>query len=248
MASTNKLNPGLGFRPQIDPEDFLIYYKKDQGDESKVKLLRNLQIFLNKYYDQKLDMGNPILNCQNQNLDSLREQFASSQSYCQYDYESVLQGTSCDPHSEFGYSSGPCVLLKLNKIFDWIPKPYEKLESFPLNPSLIQNNTAILNNNVIVQCDGEYGADTDALNLADIKYYSQNTKDTGINGVGLLPYYYYPYLNQPGYKSPLIFIHFQNLPHYRLINVVCRAYAANIDSDDKLNLRGMVKFQLFIDK
>lgn len=31
-----------------------------------------------------------------------------------------------------------------------------------------------------------------------------------------------------------------------LINVLCRAHAENIDSEDRRNLRGMTKFSIFI--
>ncbi|CAF1139763.1 unnamed protein product, partial [Brachionus calyciflorus] len=225
MSSTQKLNPGIGFRPQVDTEDNLIFYGKNQEYENK--LVRNLRIFLDKYYDKKQEVGVKIQNCHLEDLEKLREDFANRNSYCDFDYNEVLEYTSCDPIGDFGYSQGACVALKINKIINWIPKSYENFESFPLDSSLISNNTDILKNNVLISCEGEYGTDRDALRKANINYYSATSKKYGINKIGLVPNYYYPYLNQPGYKSPLVFVHFENIPQNQLILIVCRAYSAN---------------------
>ncbi|RNA27231.1 sodium potassium-transporting ATPase subunit beta-2 [Brachionus plicatilis] len=243
MASRNSLNPGLGFRPQIDTEDMLIFYQ--QNDENQEKLTRNLDIFLAKKYESLSQTGTIIDDCENQDLEELRKKFRNESAYCQYDYKRILEGTSCDPARDYGYESGPCVLLKLNKIFEWVPEPFETFEKFPLDSSLLLNRTDLLTNNVIVSCDGEYPADQDALRQAKISYFSANSKILSFEKLGLLPNYYYPFLNQPGYKAPLVFIHFQNIPQNQLILVLCKAYSANIDSEDKINLRGMVRLQLF---
>lgn len=240
MASRTKLNPGIGFRPQIDPENILISY--DVNSENQEILTKNLNSFLHKKYETT---GNEITNCEDINLEELREKFLNEQAYCQYDYKTVLEGTSCDPNLDYGYEDGPCVLIKLNKIYDWIPKSYENFEMFPIDSSLLMNRTDLLSENVVVSCDGENTADREALSKTTIKYFSANSKRLNFEKLGLLPNYFYPYLNQPGYKAPLVFTHFQNMPKNQLINVLCKAYSANIDSDDKNNLRGMVKFQLF---
>lgn len=243
MASRNKLNPGLGFRPQIDPESMLIHYQ--QNDESQKKLTRNLDIFLAKKYDDLSQIGTVIDECESQDLEELRNKFKNEQTYCQYDYKKVLKDTTCDPSRDYGYGTGPCVLIKLNKIFDWVPKPFENFDKFPLDSSLLMNRTDLLLNNIVISCDGEYPADRDALRGATIKYYSTNSKSLNFQNLGLIPNYFYPFLNQPGYKAPLVFAHFQNIPQNQLILVLCKAYSANIDSNDKINSRGMIKFQLF---
>ena len=44
-----------------------------------------------------------------------------------------LQGP-CTPENNFGFASGqPCILIKLNKIFDWTPEPYESEYDMPEN-------------------------------------------------------------------------------------------------------------------
>lgn len=243
MASRNKLNPGVGFRPQIEPENILISYEKN--GQNQETLTKNLDLFLHKKYETISQVENEITNCEDKNLDELREKFKNEQAYCQYDYKTVLEGTSCDPNQNYGFEIGPCVLIKLNKIFEWIPKSYENFEKFPLDSSLLMNRTDLLLNNVVISCNGENVADREALSQATIKYYSANSKSLNFEKLGLLPNYYYPFFNQPGYKAPLVFVHFQNIPKNQFINILCKAYSANIDSDDKNNLRGMVKIQLF---
>lgn len=248
MSTRQKINPGLGFRPQLDPEDELIYYTNEQELN---KTIRFLQIYLDFNYDQKNDSGNQKYDCDIRELEQLRADFRKNAAYCHFDYRKMLTGTTCDPAKSFGYAdAGPCVLVKLNRIYDWLPSPYDDLSKFnaTINSSLVNDDLNILTNNVIVKCDGEYSADRDALLNAELAYFSAHSSALDYYKLGLLPVYYYPYLSQPGYKSPLVFVQFKNLPQFQLVNIVCRAYAKNIDSSDKLNLRGMTKFQLFYGK
>lgn len=63
-----------------------------------------------------------------------------------------------------------------------------------------------------------------------------------------LPAYYYPYLNQNEYLSPLIAVQFKKLPPGQLINVECRAWAKNIFYNGGISDRkGSVSFQLLMD-
>lgn len=254
MSTRNKLNPGLGFRPQIDPEDTLIAYSMNPLSTTKFKenfnkLNRSLNIYLDHYYDSQ-QSDNDIQDCDQKNVYELRDNFLKNRLYCDYDYEKVLFESSCSPSNSYGYlDEGPCVIVKLNKIYSWTPKPFKNLKALPpqINSSLINNNPKVLKTNILIKCDGEYGSDRDALRNSTVIYYSMGSKELNIQDIGLIPFYYYPYLNQPGYRSPLVFVHFKNLPKNRLINILCKAYAANIDSSDKMNLRGMTNFQLFIE-
>lgn len=240
MASRNRINPGLGFRPQVDIGNTLI-------DSSEIeKLVRNLKIYLRHYYDERNETAHEITDCAGRDLDQLRVEMRERKAHCAFDYKSMLRGTDCDPENDFGYAtSGPCVLVKLNRIYGWTPTSYQSTLDLPLNSSLINVNESVLESNILVHCDGEYGSDRDAISQANLTYYSVNSNELSISKVGLLPFYYYPYLSQSNYKSPLVFLKFNNLPENRLINVICRAYARNIDSTDKLYLRGMTLFQVY---
>lgn len=107
----------------------------------------------------------------------------------------------------------------------------------------------LLRSNLFVKCFGEYAADQDELDRIEISYYSAGTNlYHNFTRLGLIPHYYYPYLNQPGYEQPLVFVQFNRLPNNRLLNVVCKAFAKNVDSSDKLNMRGMTLFQFYVEK
>lgn len=249
MATRNKINPGLGFRPQLDTEDQVIAYSTNPElkdfYENFLKLNKSITNFL--HYKYELSNGeNEIVNCDFKNLDEQRLKFKNEKAYCKYNYSEVLESTTCSPSLNFGYAQGPCVIIKLNRLYNWLPEPYTDLNELPkaINSTIRSLNNAqdLIAKNIFLKCEGEFSADIDSLENVNISYYSA---DEIITEIGVIPIYYYPYLNQPGYKSPLVFVHFQNLPKHALINVLCKAYANNIDSTDKLNLRGMSRFQVY---
>jgi len=260
MATRNSINPGMGYRPQADVEDLLIAYSKNNtfntpsNLQNKYKeLVVSLEKFLLYSYDQVQDEDKRLDCSKIADLDQLRESFKKDKTFCNFNYNDILALTPCSPGNQFGYlSTGPCVAVKLNKIYSWLPRVYETIEQLPQEikelVTQLDQVEQVINKNIFVKCDGEYSHDKDALMNANVTYYSAGSKIFNTeNKLGLIPIYYYPFYNQPGYESPLVFVQFE-IPHFQLINVVCRAYAANIDSSDKLNMRGMVKFQLYIEK
>merc|ERR1712062_744953 len=137
----------------------------------------------------------------------------------------------------------PCVLIKLNKIFKWLPEPYQSEEDFPQDlPQTIktafnknvQDGKPELNNRVWLECDGENPADRE--NIGGITYYPTN----GVSAN------FYPYLNQKGYLSPVVFARLDNPKHGVLIAVECKAWAKNIHHNSQ-ERRGLVHFEMMID-
>lgn len=59
---------------------------------------------------------------------------------CSFDLE--LLGTQCSQKNNFGYSSGnPCVILKLNRIYGWVPEPYDNPNDLPVDmPADLKNH------------------------------------------------------------------------------------------------------------
>jgi len=106
-------------------------------------------------------------------------------------------------------------------------------------------NQSVLQNNILIKCQGEHEADREALRMTQIVYYSPVSNELNTDVIGYVPFFYYPYLNQAHYTQPLVFVEFRGLPVNMLVNVVCRAYAQNIDSEDSLNRRGLTVFKLF---
>ena len=55
---------------------------------------------------------------------------------CEFDHKTLFENTECNAEKAYGFrSSSPCILLKMNKIMDWIPQS--------------ENST------VVIKCDGE---------------------------------------------------------------------------------------------
>ena len=256
-------NPALGFRPQPDPEGSLIYYSKSNPSVPDavtdfVRLNKSLELFFDKYYSDS-DSSFEIENCETTPLEDVRADLKANK-HCPFHYEHLvakINETGKLPADDpFGYKSiGPTVVLKLNRIYSWLPKPYDMDNLPPFlkqikenNPNKVEKLKEIVNNNIIIRCSGEFAADVDSFERYTPKYYSIVEHEFS-DQFGILPFYYYPYLNQKNYESPLVLIQFNTGSSFNVLtNVLCKGYAANIDSDDKLNKRGMTQFVLYIKK
>ena len=207
-----EVNPGLGFRPQPDPESDLIVVNTNDYKKN----FQSLDFFLTKYEQNKENNytgahGNKVV----------------------FNYENLIKDTPCSRENFFGYNTTtPCVVVKLNRIFGWLPKSGAKA---PYNISKIENEKKYY---VYVACRGE--STNDKAIIGAIDYYSTYPNQE----IGGIDFKYFPYRNQPGYLSPLVFVRFKALPLNQTVNVECKAYAANIDNTDRVNRRGMVKFQV----
>ena len=60
------------------------------------------------------------------------------------------------------------------------------------------------------------------------------------------PFKYYPFLNQQGYRSPLMFVRFEEPVPGIMLMITCKAYAKNI-YHNRVELAGMVHFELLVD-
>ena len=99
-------------------------------------------------------------------------------------------------------------LLCNYQIYDWEPKPYKNAtKDLPKNaPKQLKEAAKAWEEEyperaghmVWMSCEGENPADVE--NIGKITYYPR---------MGI-PTYYFPYKNQKGYKSPIIFAHLEN--------------------------------------
>lgn len=183
--------------------------------------MKNLNEYLKPY--QIHDAGFHIQTCTN-------DQTATKDRVC---YFPLITGKdeSCSPERRFGYPEGkPCVLIKLNRIYDWMPENYEQA------PEILSNNlkAPFERDNVYITCMGENSADKD--NIGEVDYYPSQG----------IAYKYFPFTNQKGYVSPYVFVQFSNINHGVLVNVECQAWAKNIvyNRGDRL---GSVHFELLVD-
>lgn len=143
---------------------------------------------------------------------------------CGFDYKKIFENTTCTEDKNFGYETNtPCVLVKLNRIVSWNPQLDEGV------------------NDIKVRCTGEDSADKD--NVKSVTYHSEGS--IGSLTEGLLNKRHFPFDAQKNYKSPFIWVQVDVQPN-TLVNIECKAYAKNIDNQDRMNRRGMTKFALYI--
>ncbi|KAL5281664.1 nrv2 family protein [Megaselia abdita] len=230
-------NPGLGFRPlptEDNVESTLIWYKGTEYENYK-HWTNSLNEFLAVYKTPGLTpgRGQNIYNC-DYNQPPPRGQV------CDVD---IKTWEPCTQENNYSYhKSAPCIFLKLNKIYGWIPEFFNDSSDLPETMpkhlktyiEQIQIKERHKMNTVWVSCEGENPADQE--NIGPINYLP-------FRG---FPGYFYPYQNSEGYLSPLVAVHFQRPKRGIIINVECKAWARNIHHDRKERI-GSVHFELLID-
>ncbi|CAH1782013.1 unnamed protein product [Owenia fusiformis] len=207
----------MNFRPMPNPESTLI--KFEQGRPSSYKpYTDHINSFLEQY----------------ENENQVRENFidcsygarTDSEKVCRFDVSNL--GPECVWQRDFGYEEArPCVLLMLNKIYDWVPEPL-------INPNVTGDPGKYRNTDVMITCHGESPADDE--NMGPVKFWP----------AAGMPFEFFPYRNQPGYKSPLVMAQFLRPAYGVVIQVRCMAWANNIyhDTTDKM---GSVNFELLVE-
>lgn len=212
-------NPGLGLRPQNPRQkvESALISFREGSDGNFKHWIDDLDDYLKE--NSKVESGYKK-NCDLSNNDT--------DSFCPFDNSSIP--AECSAASNFSFPAGqPCLLLKLNRIYGWRPETYQnKPEKFPPKAPFTPGNIAIT-------CEGQH--DPDKEHIGPIEYFP----DTGIDTK------YYPFLNQPGYQSPYVMVHFKQPKLNTLIYIECKAWAKNIEHD-RYNRKGMTVFELFIEK
>ncbi|XP_014253491.1 sodium/potassium-transporting ATPase subunit beta-2-like [Cimex lectularius] len=150
----------------------------------------------------------------------------------------------CVSSNRYGYKTGsPCVFIELKKAFNWKPKYYNSTKNLPKDmPERLKERLVELESsgrkrewkNVWVTCDGENPGDREA--IGPVSYIP-------FQGY---PGYMFPYTGQKWYLNPIIAVYFQKPYHGMVINVECKAWAANIKRNE-LQEEGVTSFQLLID-
>lgn len=230
-------NPGLGFRPMPpsdNVESTLIWYQGTDYNNYKY-WTESLNEFLAVYKIPGLTpgRGQNIFNCD-------YNQPPPKGQVCDVD---IKNWAPCNQENNYSYHrSSPCVFLKLNKIYGWVPEYYNDSQALPdgmpdqLKKFIKSEETTARErmNTIWISCEGENPADEE--NLGPIRYIPTQG----------FPGYFYPYQNSEGYLSPLVAIHFERPTQGILINIECKAWAKNIIHDRKDRI-GSVHFELLID-
>ncbi|XP_072936823.1 sodium/potassium-transporting ATPase subunit beta-2-like [Epargyreus clarus] len=226
-------NPGMGHRPILYEEGALIWYTANNTDQVK-KYVDNIDKFLEPYNNKSLLINKGVNQRDCGDVKPPREEVCS--------FDPKLLGP-CSKENDYGFpDKTPCIIVKLNKIFDFDPDffddPDNLPEEMPLEIKEYINSTTKPQElrKVWVSCKGERPADVEA--LGPLKYYPYPG----------LPETYFPYDNTPGYLSPLVAVQLLKPTLHQIINIRCRAWARNIQYTDSLKERlGSTHLEIMID-
>ncbi|XP_050458136.1 sodium/potassium-transporting ATPase subunit beta-2-like [Cataglyphis hispanica] len=230
-------NPGLGFRPMSDNPDekSLIWYSASNESEVR-KWTQLLDIFLERYMESSL-LSNGGRNQQICNYTMPPKEG----NVCAVD---INNWGPCSPNQQYGFNnSAPCIFIKLNRIYGWVPEYYNDTQNLPdeMPDELVQyirNVDASWLNTVWVSCKGDNPHDRES--IGPLNYFPK--------GHGF-PGFYYPYKNTAGYLSPVVAVQFLRPKRNQIINVECRAWAKNIKyTSVKGEKKGAVHFELMVDE
>jgi len=235
-------NPGLGYRPRPPREKIestLIRFKQSH-EKTYQHWVDDLKEFLADYKTNKEAGADQPVDC------STNPPPTEANKFCVFDYSRIITD-NCTEDNQFGYTHGtPCILIKLNRIFDWMPETYgpEDEDDASLAPELTKaiknvkakesSSSGHQNRYIYVTCEGQHPVDKE--NIGALEYYPVQ----GINS------YYFPFRNQDNYLSPFVLVQFTNPTRGVLINVECKAWAKNI-KHDLTEREGSVHFEIAID-
>lgn len=221
------VNPGLGIRPLSHDENkgSLIWYSI-QDSASTRKWLGLINSFMEPYHRNQT--REPFTDCNFEKPPGIDR-------VCAID---TKQFGNCNPQNVYGYNtSSPCVFIKLNRIFDWVPKFHTApVQGMPEDLVVhIIKSPWRERNQVWVSCKGFTQFDRE--NVKGFKYSPHGFAS-----------FYYPYTNVPHYLSPLVAVQVLDITPNIIVSIECRAWAQNIEYEgSNPNKLGSIKFKLRVD-
>jgi sodium/potassium-transporting ATPase subunit beta len=139
----------------------------------------------------------------------------------------------------------PCVLLKINRIFNWVPEEYtpEDLDEDNQDPEdpipeKVRELIRADSTKVYLHCDGENPYDRETLE-GKINYFPA---DQGIS----LKYFPYNHAHK-NYQNPLVAVQFKDLTPGTLHHVECRLWAKGVKHHKK-DRAGLVHMEVILVK
>jgi len=244
--------PGLGIRPTQSEKNIgnsVIYLYTKKKLESGIK--RNVKDNSNLGYASRLEefflkYTGDECKCKEEDRDCKKKCKSKRAVECEGTktnkdvYDKVGQKfcnfntTTLDDCENWPYGYGndlkPCVFLKLNRIFNFMPTDYAGKETIQ------KGKEKVAKNGPYVKCEGEFPADKDYVTNKTVTYFpSEQT----------FPIKYFPMMSKEQDQSPLVALQFSKLPVGRMIQVICKAYYGEIEHSKKTK-KGLVQFQLFV--
>ncbi|CAK8672290.1 sodium/potassium-transporting ATPase subunit beta-3-like [Clavelina lepadiformis] len=252
---TRVQTPGLTIQPRLPSKEALnsdIRFTASNPD-SYAQYTTQLREFL-KQYDTQNDTQYFLPSCTNGKVQNYQN-FAEGDIARSCPFNTADLGP-CGS-GEFGYDEGkPCIYVKVNRIINWYPVGFTDLTAQQATYNDVSRAPSLTD---VLKVTGRpydpyrmyiscYGwSDEDQINLnGESSAVSTNTKyypaDNGI------PFMYYPYygkLRQPEFVTPVVAVQFTNVMRGQEIMVACKAYARNIEDDERMGI-GYYSFSMKI--
>lgn len=214
------MNPELKFAPDLPGPSTLIHLTRFEA--SHKKYLEIMEREQRKYMDQR-NSTSPIVDC------SLYNQYRPEEDWtlaCDVTQQFLMNKEACG-YDDFGFSDlQPCVMLSLDRLYNWLPMPYTN-STVPEEIKSIWHPYSIA-----VKCEGADPVSKDNVELSLFPEEGFHFK-------------YFPQQDQAGWLSPVVFVQVLGT-HGLVINITCSAWAANMLRSPLLNT-GYVNFQVLVD-
>ncbi|XP_047211833.1 sodium/potassium-transporting ATPase subunit beta-1b [Girardinichthys multiradiatus] len=217
--------PGLTHTPH-DKAEVFFNMKEMETYLPYVKVLRD---FLSQYDDEKQIDNMQFEDCGDQpgeykNRGDLESDMGVRKA-CRFS-KTLLGPCSGLEDPDYGFKQGkPCLIVKLNRIVNFRPKPPYSNDSIPEEAQhKVQANV------IPLYCTNK--KEEDAGKIGEIKYY----------GIGEgFPLQYYPYYGKrlhPHYLQPLVALQFTNLTMNTELRIECKVFGENIYYNEKDRYQG----------
>ncbi|KAL7832593.1 hypothetical protein SRHO_G00296110 [Serrasalmus rhombeus] len=226
--------PGLSHTPRSDKAEISF----STGDEESYRTyVKNVRELLEPYKDEKQLDIQKFEDCGAtpegyKNRGELESDIGIRKA-CRFSRE-LLRSCSGKDDDSFGFKYGkPCLIVKLNRIVNFRPRPPASNASLPaaaqgyLQPNLIP-----------IYCTNK--KEEDAGKIGEIKYFGLG------NGFPLQYYPYYGKLLHPQYLQPLVAIQFINVTLNEELRIECKVYGENIGYSEKDRYQGRFDLKLLI--
>ncbi|XP_017878696.1 sodium/potassium-transporting ATPase subunit beta-like [Ceratina calcarata] len=217
-------SPGIVFKPSsvsaVSPIIFVSNSTNNTKPERYVDVLTGL---LEEYNKSVSDYDS---NCFN-------EQYKSDDNKKPCFFDVTTLGKCSKPPYGYTKPMQPCVLIKFNKRFDWVPEYYNSTSHLPEAmpdwlKEIVKESSKV--HKVWLSCDGANNVDRE--HIGEIEYIP----DPGF------PVQYFPFTGKSNYLSPIVALEFKNLTPNRLVTVECDLWASNINQRSGYSL----DFQIMI--
>ncbi|KAJ0009414.1 hypothetical protein NQD34_001116 [Periophthalmus magnuspinnatus] len=226
--------PGLTHTPRSDKAE-LSFNLNDV--ESYLSYTKSLRDFLAKYDDEKQADPTKFEDCGDEPADYKHrgdlESDVGSRRACKFP-RALLGPCSGIEDRNFGFTEGkPCIIVKLNRIVNYRPRPPPSNESIPVDAqSKVQANV------IPLYCTSK--KEEDEGKVGEVKYH-------GIGGGFPLQYYpYYGKLLHPQYLQPLVALQFTNLTMNTEVRIECKVFGQNIYYNEKDRYQGRFEIKIQI--